>query len=36
MTDEIKNNNLLFEKNKKDNSHDTYSQSKSYKKKLNN
>jgi len=30
MRDEIKNNNLLFEKNKKDNSHDTYSQSKSY------
>jgi hypothetical protein len=30
MRDEIQNNNLLFEKNKKDNSHDTYSQSKSY------
>ena len=30
MRDEVKNNNLLFEKNKKDNSHDTYSQSKSY------
>ena len=30
MRDEIQNNNLLFKKNKKDNSHDTYSQSKSY------
>ena len=30
MRDEIQNNNLLFEKNKKDKSHDTYSQSKSY------
>ena len=30
MRDEIQNNNLLLEKNKKDNSHDTYSQSKSY------
>ena len=30
MRDEIKISNLLFEKNKKDNSHDTYSQSKSY------
>ena len=30
MRDEIQNDNLLFEKNKKDNSHDTYSQSKSY------
>lgn len=30
MRDEIQNNNLLFEKTQKDNSHDTYSQSKSY------
>ncbi len=30
MRDEIQISNLLFEKNKKDNSHDTYSQSKSY------
>ena len=30
MREEIQNNNLLFEKNKKDNSHNTYFQSKSY------
>ena len=30
MRDEVKNNNLLFAKTQKDNSHDTYSQSKSY------